>query len=1349
MEIQTIIEAMETLEESLAKYTEGQDSLRHLRKGLDIMNRPLRILVMGEFSTGKSTFIDAFLGKELLIRDTLPTTAVVTKIIYGKEHAVIVHYKDGRKDVLHNGDDIRKITAEDTSGNVKHSIRNTIDYVEITEPIELLKFVEFIDSPGLGADNTTHAQVTEAHKNDADIIFWVLNIQHAGRNTELQALQAFPERLKPFIILNQIDIVDEEEQIDAVVEQLRRTLKQHIQGIFPISSQDALDGKLNNDAELIEDSRIGALETYVSDVLLKKGDTFKINSILGEIIDFIGGIGLSLKQKERQAQSLRNVQYEKYIQEQTFISTIKQKIFSPLRSIIKEAETQENIENNAIRELKGLATYFLIDEEKGIHLLEMLAKKDEKVLQVLWQYYADMKESSIAVTWAKQLVPYKHQEAITFLANAYGDTDDKIYDIEQAVHWSKMAADMGVGSCQLAYGFYCYTGKGVEKNYDTAFSYLQKAALSHTSGAAFWLGQCYELGRGVPKNDSDAVEWYSTAVKEKDVRGIKHLALCYKNGKGTPKSYSKAITLFSQIINEDTSVSFDLGECCFLYGNELCQNEKTEDALPYLKQAVEYHYPKAEKALGDAYAVLAQKAKGDMEIEYYKTAVELGRSDLKGTLGLLYAKRFSQRIGNTSSSPDFQHAVALCKEAAASGNADAAQWLALQYERGNGVPNDKKQARKYYLDAAKGGNSLALVWVAKQFYYGTNGFPQDYEKAGYSFRESGYISDKKAYIDCANYIGNKFYYGTGTAVNHQKGFEWYKIAADLGDASAQNQVGYCYDCGIGVQKDANLAFRYFGQSARQNNKIAQANLGLCYQYGTGTAVDKKEAIKWYEKAADNGYNKAFYYLGEFCLNEPDYIEYISKFNTPPKNILIKYIKYINENYLKAYLQIYLKGEKPAVHEIKAMQLWEIGVKNNVPEAKIALADYLVANRREIRWGVAFLLMAIIAIAIGGMSIVIPVESKNSDFWLVCGLYLEALVVLFPLLSCDKQDVENTLVRAQKLYESIENITPALEKKINHVKEIIKEHKSGVEIFLSSCIIFFIIFFGGMGIITSQHKNATRSEQKNSMKIEEKDSFNPLQHINSTDDSMRRLNSNMSAFSINGISLEDSWRSVKDKLGTPLSSSDEDIYTRYKYPDLEIVVDRNNIVQAVVSLTSRGATKGVAVGDSLRDVVRQYGKDYAQSDYDDLTLYEYSFDTPTGKPALFRFAVNKSDQKVSYMSVRTLSDDVVKARNVFLDYHKAISNHNFNAAYSDLSQEMQANSGDVSAFSKGFETTLSSNVSRLHVVSVYPTSITFAYELEAEDRGPGLSRQTQRFNGTVTMIVENGQWKIGDMEAKKK
>lgn len=245
-----------------------------------------------------------------------------------------------------------------------------------------------------------------------------------------------------------------------------------------------------------------------------------------------------------------------------------------------------------------------------------------------------------------------------------------------------------------------------------------------------------------------------------------------------------------------------------------------------------------------------------------------------------------------------------------------------------------------------------------------------------------------------------------------------------------------------------------------------------------------------------------------------------------------------------------------------------------------------------------------------------------------------------------------------------------------------------------------------------------------------------------------VNTTMPVYAINGISLEDSWSSVRKELGAPLSSSDEGIYTRYKYNNLEVVTDKNDVVQAVVTLTSDGATKGICVGDSFSDVVRQYGKDYSASDYDNLTLYEYSFDTPSGKPALFRFAVDKDSHKVSYMSARTLSDDVAKARRVFLDYHQDISSHDFSGAYSNLSQSMQANMGDVSSYSKGFKNTLSSNVSHLHVMSVTPSAITFAYELEAQDRGLGLSRQTQRFSGTVAMVLENGQWKIGEMEANK-
>ena len=85
---------------------------------------------------------------------------------------------------------------------------------------------------------------------------------------------------------------------------------------------------------------------------------------------------------------------------------------------------------------------------------------------------------------------------------------------------------------------------------------------------------------------------------------------------------------------------------------------------------------------------------------------------------------------------------------------------------------------------------------------------------------------------------------------------WYRKAADLGHAGAQNNLGVCYDRGEGVAADEIEAVKWYRKAAEQGDAIAQCNLGNSYRYGWGVAVDLAEAKKWYHKAADQGHENA-------------------------------------------------------------------------------------------------------------------------------------------------------------------------------------------------------------------------------------------------------------------------------------------------------------------------------------------------------------------------------------------------------------------------------------------------------------------------------------------------------------
>ena len=90
---------------------------------------------------------------------------------------------------------------------------------------------------------------------------------------------------------------------------------------------------------------------------------------------------------------------------------------------------------------------------------------------------------------------------------------------------------------------------------------------------------------------------------------------------------------------------------------------------------------------------------------------------------------------------------------------------------------------------------------------------------------------------------------------------WKKRAAELGHASAQDDLGDMYYDGNGVPQDYTEAVKWYRKAAEQGNDAAQWNLGYNYFYGKGVSQDYSEAVKWYRKAAEQGYASAQNSLG--------------------------------------------------------------------------------------------------------------------------------------------------------------------------------------------------------------------------------------------------------------------------------------------------------------------------------------------------------------------------------------------------------------------------------------------------------------------------------------------------------
>ncbi len=146
---------------------EGLTKLREL-----LPDSKLRVVVFGEFNHGKSTLINALLGRIVLPAKLIPTTGHITQIVFGTDEEVRVRFLDNRSEVC-------KLDRLDSFSSLNHDgvAREDVELIEVAVNNQLLKNeLILIDTPGLNEHETqTHRAKNAIAK--ADLVLLVLNAQ--------------------------------------------------------------------------------------------------------------------------------------------------------------------------------------------------------------------------------------------------------------------------------------------------------------------------------------------------------------------------------------------------------------------------------------------------------------------------------------------------------------------------------------------------------------------------------------------------------------------------------------------------------------------------------------------------------------------------------------------------------------------------------------------------------------------------------------------------------------------------------------------------------------------------------------------------------------------------------------------------------------------------------------------------------------------------------------------------------------------------------------------------------------------------------------------------------------------
>lgn len=360
-------------------------ALLDLKKKLE--NDNFKVLVIGEFKNGKSTFINSLMGEKILPAYSTPCTAVINEVVYGKDKRAVLFFKNPLPEEISSDitpsakQHIKKYEGQEIPP-IELEVNDLVDYVAIPDPTKdqadsikelpyskvVLEYpieichdgIEIIDSPGLN-ENGTRTKVTEEYLNRADAILFVFRCPKIAGNTEMNYItdQIHARGHKDiFFVCNAINQIPEDEK-DRLIrfgnKKLAPLTTLGENGIFYVDALGALKAKQAKDTASLLQTGIPEFENALSEYLRNNKGKAKLMQIIIPCNSFV--------------EALESQHIKSYIASlDQDVAVLEKKIKDAMPNLQDAEQRKDNIIgtiNKKIQELeKNISS--LMDEQYGV-----------------------------------------------------------------------------------------------------------------------------------------------------------------------------------------------------------------------------------------------------------------------------------------------------------------------------------------------------------------------------------------------------------------------------------------------------------------------------------------------------------------------------------------------------------------------------------------------------------------------------------------------------------------------------------------------------------------------------------------------------------------------------------------------------------------------------------------------------------------------------------------------------------------------------------------------------------------------------------------------------------------------
>lgn len=222
------------------------------------------VVVCGEVKKGKSSFINALMGEEILPTNTQVATSQVCRIINSDIEEYNLVFTDGTRQPISRKELSRYGSQVDADMYGEPIFRNhQLDYIEVKHPLpNLPKSVALVDTPGIGAVYAAHEQITRNYLKKAAAVIFIIDPKNPIVKAEQEFIESALKVTKQIMfVMTKMDNYDEgviqtmiSRDMEILAPLASQTATRKID-ILPISSTLLFDATKEKDELLLEMSR--------------------------------------------------------------------------------------------------------------------------------------------------------------------------------------------------------------------------------------------------------------------------------------------------------------------------------------------------------------------------------------------------------------------------------------------------------------------------------------------------------------------------------------------------------------------------------------------------------------------------------------------------------------------------------------------------------------------------------------------------------------------------------------------------------------------------------------------------------------------------------------------------------------------------------------------------------------------------------------------------------------------------------------------------------------------------------------------------------------------------------------